>query len=64
MEATDNTVTERYPVIIRLFGKLASYLMHPPFIPAHIFLLQMSEKPYKFSVITIWQLKMRLFGLC
>ncbi|TDO28965.1 hypothetical protein [Sediminibacterium goheungense] len=63
MDATENTVTERHPLIIRLLAKLVSYVLHPLFIPSYIFLLLMFEVPYEFAGITIWQLKMRLFGL-
>ncbi len=63
METIENTITERYPLIIRWLAKLVSYVLHPLFIPSYIFLLLMFEVPYEFAGITIWQLKMRLFGL-
>lgn len=63
MGAIENTDKERYPLIIRWLAKLVSYVLHPLFIPSYIFLLLMFEVPYEFAGITIWQLKMRLFGL-
>jgi len=63
MITIENTVSEKHPVVLRLLAKLVSYVMHPLFIPTYIFILLMYEVPYEFSGITVWQLKMRLFGL-
>ncbi len=62
MEAA-NAQVEKYPLPIRLLAKLVSYVLHPLFVPTYIFMLLMYEVPYEFSGITVWQLKMRLFGL-
>lgn len=58
-----NEQAQQYPLPIRLLAKLVSYVLHPLFVPTYIFLLLMYEVPYEFSGITVWQLKMRLFGL-
>ncbi len=60
---TTNEQAEQYPLPIRLLAKLVSYALHPLFVPTYVFLLLMYEVPYEFSGITVWQLKMRLFGL-
>lgn len=56
-------LTSSFPGWLRFPAKLVSYVFHPLFIPTYIFLLLMYEVPYEFSGITVWQLKMRLFGL-
>jgi hypothetical protein len=63
MEASDKIEVEKYPVLIRFGAKLVSYVLHPLFVPTYIFMLLMYEVPYEFAGITVWQLKMRLFGL-
>lgn len=63
MESTENIVSEKYPVLIRFGAKLVSYVLHPLFVPTYIFMLLIYEVPYEFAGITVWQLKMRLFGL-
>lgn len=55
--------TEKYPFLVRFLAKVISYVFHPLFVPTYIFLLLMYAVPYEFSGITVWQLKMRLFGL-
>lgn len=63
MEASDKIGVEKYPVLIRFGAKLVSYVLHPLFVPTYIFMLLIYEVPYEFAGITVWQLKMRLFGL-
>ncbi len=54
---------KKQPALLIAFAKLVSYVFHPLFIPTYIFLFLIFQVPYEFAGITVWQLKMRLFGL-
>ena len=50
-------------ILLRVPAKIISYVFHPLFIPTYIFIFLLYQFPYEFSGITLWHLKMRLFGL-
>lgn len=52
-----------WPIIVKGFAKLLSYLFHPLFIPTYFFLYLMQFYSFEFAGITDWQLKLRLFGV-
>jgi hypothetical protein len=51
------------PVWLRLPAQVISYVCHPLFVPLYIFLFLVAQFPYEFAGITVWQLKMRIFGV-
>ncbi len=60
---TSQSTTIQQPFILRIFAKIISYIFHPLFIPTYFFIYLMQLFPYEFAGITVWQLKMRLFGV-
>src|SRR5258708_7145082 len=63
MEQTHDLVKDEYPLPLRIFAKVISYVFHPLFIPTYIFFFLMEQLPYEFADITVWHLKMRFFSI-
>jgi len=59
----EQTETYKPSILLRIPAKIISYLFHPLFIPTYIFIFLIWQFPYEFSGITLWKLKMRLFGV-
>lgn len=60
---SDSIIDEQWPLAVKGFAKLTSYLFHPLFIPTYFFLYLMNYYSFEFAGITDWQLKLRLFGV-
>lgn len=63
MESEENASQPKYSFVLTLPARLVSYVFHPLFIPTYIFLFLVFQVPYEFAGITVWQLKMRIFGV-
>lgn len=63
MEAAAEKRETKQPLLLVIMAKFISYVFHPLFIPTYIFIFLMQQVPYEFAGISVWQLKMRLFGL-
>lgn len=63
MEEAAEMRETKQPLLLVIMAKFISYVFHPLFIPTYIFIFLMQQVPYEFAGISVWQLKMRLFGL-
>jgi hypothetical protein len=63
MEEAAEMRENKQPLLLVIMAKFISYVFHPLFIPTYIFIFLMQQVPYEFAGISVWQLKMRLFGL-
>lgn len=63
MEHPSETADSKASLFLTFPAKIISYVFHPLFIPTYVFIFLIYQVPYEFAGITVWQLKMRLFGL-
>lgn len=63
MEHPFETADSKVSLFLTIPAKIISYVFHPLFIPTYVFIFLIYQVPYEFAGITVWQLKMRLFGL-
>lgn len=59
----ETTTTQQTSGWLRIPAKVISYIFHPLFIPTYLFLFLMYQFPYEFTGITLWKLKLKLFGI-